>query len=96
MPLAPFTPGDEIIDSRDIIERIELLESDPDRDEGGNEPAPRGPAARRSRSRHRRPGGDSFLHRGPHRSRRLCIGAIGAGGAAEVHDFGQCIEFGRA
>ena len=37
MPLAPFTPGDEIIDSRDIIKRIELLESDPDRDEGGDE-----------------------------------------------------------
>lgn len=37
MPLAPFTPGDEMIDSRDIIERIELLESDPDRDEGGDE-----------------------------------------------------------
>jgi hypothetical protein len=37
MPLAPFTPGDEMIDSRDIIERIELLQSDDERDEGGTE-----------------------------------------------------------
>lgn len=36
MPLANFDIGDDVIDSRDIIERIELLESDPERDEVGD------------------------------------------------------------